>query len=110
MPIMKSIIAPATLVAAALLATPASALPTSGAVNELKVAADEGRGVEDVRHRCYRHRGHLHCPMHYGRHYNYSYGYAPGFSLYLGGGRGYWGGRRHGGWNDYRGTRTLRGR
>lgn len=108
MHIAKHLIAPAAFAAAALLITPASAMPATGALAGLKSTAAESNGVEDVRHRCYRHRGHWHCPRHHRRYYNY--GYYPGFSLYIGGGRGYWGGRRGGDWHGHRGTRTLRGR
>lgn len=59
----------------------AAAPNAAGALNEL--ARDTG-AVEQVRHGCYRHRGHWHCPRHHRRHHHHHgyYGYAPGFYGY----------------------------
>jgi len=65
-----------------LLASPTYAAPMSGTVADLKGTA-ESAAVEQVRHRCYRHRGHLHCPRHGRRHYHH-YGYGPGINLHFG--------------------------
>jgi hypothetical protein len=63
-----------------LLAVPAQAAPATGLAGDLKPIAGESALVEQVRHRCYRHRGHWHCPRH--RYRPYYYG--PGFSFYFG--------------------------
>jgi hypothetical protein len=63
-----------------LLAAPVQAAPAGGAVGDLRTAAGDGTPIEQVRHRCYWHRGHLHCPRHrYYRHY-----YSPGFNFHFG--------------------------
>ena len=71
------------------LAGSAQAAPVSG-VADLKIGSSENAGVEQVRHRCYRHRGHWHCPRHH--HY---YGYRPGFHLHIGPRRHHHHYRRH---------------
>lgn len=54
-----------------LLAVPVQAAPAGGLVGDLKTAAGDGTPIEQVRHRCYRHRGHWHCPRHgYYRYYD----------------------------------------
>lgn len=58
----------------------AGAAPVGG-VAELKTQAGENVGIEQVRHRCYRHRGHWHCPSHH-RYYRYDYG--PGLYFHFG--------------------------
>jgi hypothetical protein len=63
-----------------LLAAPVQAAPPGGLAGDVKTAAGEGAPVEQVRHRCYWHRGHLHCPRH--RHYRHHYG--PGLNFYFG--------------------------
>ena len=110
MHVLKTLTFPAALVAMSGLGVPAVALPASGPLAALRLTAAESNGVDQVRHRCYWHRGHLHCRRHDNRDYHpfYSYGYAPGFSLYLGGGGGrYWGGRsiRHGRHSELRNDR-----
>lgn len=71
------------------------------------VTASEAKGTTQVHKRCYRHRGHWHCPRYtryyryryydgpyygyYSRPYYYSYG--PSFGIYFGGRRGW-----HGHW------------
>jgi hypothetical protein len=60
------------------LALPAQAAPATGIAGDLKPMAGEGADVAQVRHRCYWHRGHWHCPRH--RHYHY---YEPGFRFYF---------------------------
>jgi hypothetical protein len=55
------------------LAAPSQAAPGAGLAGELKASAGESTQIEQVRHRCYRHRGHLHCPSHAYRRY-----YGPG--------------------------------
>jgi hypothetical protein len=55
-----------------LLAAPGQAAAAGGLAGGLAAAAGESTQVEQVRHRCYRHRGHWHCPSH--RHYRRYYG------------------------------------
>ena len=62
-----------------LLAAPVQAAPAGGPVGGLKTAAGDGTPVEQVRHRCYWHRGHWHCPRHRYYHYN-----SPGFHFHFG--------------------------
>jgi hypothetical protein len=62
------------------LAVPAQAAPATGIAGDLKPIAGEGADVEQVRHRCYRHRGHWHCPRH--RYHRYYYG--PGLNFHFG--------------------------
>lgn len=69
-------------------AASAQAAPLTSPPGDLKTAAGENSGIEQVRHRCYWHRGHWHCPRH--RHYRY---YEPGFRFYYGPRRHYH--RRH---------------
>jgi hypothetical protein len=73
-------------------AASAQAAPTGGLAGDLKSAAGDGTQIEQVRHRCYRHRGHWHCPSH--RYYR---GYdGPGIYFNFGSGRHYHGHRhRH---------------
>jgi hypothetical protein len=59
-------------------AVSAEAAPVSGVTGGLS-AVDTESAVQ-VRHRCYRHRGHLHCPRH---HHDY-YGYRPGIHFHVG--------------------------
>jgi hypothetical protein len=63
----------------AVLAAPLQAAPVGGNAGDFKAAADGGRQIEQVRHRCYRHRGHWHCPRHGYRHY-----YRPGIYFNFG--------------------------
>ena len=100
----------AGVLAAGVAPLPASAAPLS--MDAMRAAAGEEAGTTAVHYggrRCYRHRGHWHCPRHvrrYHRYYDgpyyssyrepypYYYGsYGPSFGLYIGGGRGW--GRRH---------------
>ena len=95
-------------------AAPASAAP----VGNLSGLAQENSSVETVHYgrRCWRHRGHWHCPSYrrysyydygyprYGAYYGggypyYGYGYGPSIAFSFGGGR-HWGGRHWGrrGW------------
>jgi hypothetical protein len=74
------------------LAAPGQAAPAGGLTGGLEAAAGESTQVEQVRHRCYRHRGHWHCPRH--RHYRRDYG--PGFYFNFGPRRQYHGHRHHG--------------
>lgn len=62
------------------LLAPAQAAPASGTAGSLHEAASENAGVTQVRHRCYWHRGHWHCPRH--RYYHHYYG--PEFYFNLG--------------------------
>jgi hypothetical protein len=55
-----------------LLALPAQAAPANGLASELKPIGSEGANVELVRHDCYWHRGHWHCPRYRYRGYYYS--------------------------------------
>jgi hypothetical protein len=78
-----------------LLVIPAQAAPV-GALTGNGPAAQEAGASEavQVRHRCYRHRGHWHCKKHRyrgARVYGYGYGpyygsgfYSPGINLYIG--------------------------
>ena len=63
----------------ALLTAPGQAAPAGGLAGDLKSAAGDGTQIEQVRHRCYRHRGHWHCPRH-----GYYYNYGPGVNFYFG--------------------------
>lgn len=112
MHVLKTLTLPAAVVALTALALPASAMPASGALAGLKSAAAESNGLDQVRHRCYWYRGHLHCRRHHYRPYYpyYGYGYAPGFSLYFGGGTRNWGGRHHRFEGRRSGGRNDRGR
>jgi hypothetical protein len=49
------------------LSAPSQAAPASGLAG---AAAGDSTQVEQIRHRCYRHRGHWHCPSHGYRHYD----------------------------------------
>jgi hypothetical protein len=61
------------------MAIPAQAAPATGIAGDLKSIAGEGADVEQVRHGCYRHRGHWHCPPHRYRRY-----YGPDVRFYSG--------------------------
>ena len=72
-----------------LLAVPAQATPVGALTGNGPAAQEAGAsGAEQVRHRCYRHRGHWHCPRHrsraYGGYYGYAPFYSPGINLYIG--------------------------
>jgi hypothetical protein len=54
---------------------PAQAAPIGSPAGNIEVTG-ENADIIKVRHRCYWHRGHLHCPRH--RHYRQYY-YGPGF-------------------------------
>ena len=95
-------------------AMPVEAAPLGIVSDGPRTAASEETGTTLVHRRCYRHRGHWHCPRHvrrYHRYYDqphYSYyrdpypyyhgghgprfygGYGPSFGFYFGGRRG-WG-------------------
>jgi hypothetical protein len=76
------------------LAAPAQAGPAGGIVGGLNTTVREGTQIEQVRHRCYRHRGHWHCPRH-----QYYRPYGPGIYFNFGSRRhdhGY--NRRHRHW------------
>jgi hypothetical protein len=60
------------------LSAPGGAAPVSD-IGGVKAAAGDRASVEQVRHRCYRHRGHWHCPRH--RYYR---DYGPGVHFYFG--------------------------
>ena len=64
---------------------PANAAPMNGMTGGKATATDISQ-TEQVRHRCYRHRGHWHCPRH-GHYYRDD---SPSIRLYLGDGH-----RRH---------------
>jgi hypothetical protein len=74
-----------------LVAAPGEAAPVGGVAGDLKTAAGEVAPIEQVRHRCYRHRGHWHCPRH--RYYRPYYG--PGVYFNFGPRRHYHGHHRH---------------
>lgn len=61
------------------LSAPGQAAPMSDIAGGVKTAAGHSTAIEQVRHRCYRHRGHWHCPRH--RYYR---DYGPGIHFYLG--------------------------
>jgi hypothetical protein len=61
------------------LSTPGQAAPMSGISGDLKIAAGDSTLAEQVRHRCYWHRGGLRCPRH--RYYRY---HRPGFYFHFG--------------------------
>ncbi|HWE16586.1 MAG TPA: hypothetical protein VG758_05295 [Hyphomicrobiaceae bacterium] len=61
------------------LAVSAQAAPAGGLAGNLKPAAGDDTQIEQVRHRCYRHRGHWHCPSHGYRRY-----YGPGIYFNFG--------------------------
>jgi hypothetical protein len=70
-------------------AAPVQAAPLTSSPGDLRTVTGESSGIEQVRHRCYRHRGHWHCPEHrHYRHYD-----EPGFRFYFGPRRHYH--RRH---------------
>ena len=75
-----------------LLAAPGQAAPAGGLAGDLKSAAGDSTQVEQVNHRCYRHRGHWHCPPH--RHYR-PYYYGPGVYFNVGPRRHHHYGHRH---------------
>lgn len=70
-----SSLASAVAVLVLVFVAPAQAAPIGGAAGNIKVAG-ENADIIKVRHRCYWHRGHWHCPRH--RHYRH-YQYGPGF-------------------------------
>jgi hypothetical protein len=72
---LSSLFAASAVLVLGLLA-PAQAAPASGTAGNLKAVAGDSAAIEQVRHRCYRHRGHWHCPSH--GYYPYDY-YGPGF-------------------------------
>jgi len=67
------------VLASGLLMVPAQAAPVSGAIGDLKLAAGENAGVEEVHRRRYRHR-------HYRRysHRGYRSWRRPGIQLHFG--------------------------
>lgn len=83
--------------ALAFVVMPAQAAPSTAATGNTVAQGVAAPEVDQVRHRCYRHRGHWHCPRH--RHYRsygyspYYYGGGPSFGLYIGPGYGH--GHRH---------------
>jgi hypothetical protein len=99
------------LSAGAFLSSGANAM-TLTAPAGMRAATEGANAVEQVRHRCYRSRGRLVCPLHrrvvvgspyYGSGYGYGYPYAYGYGYpYVGVGYGGWWG---GGW--YGGNRTV---
>ena len=93
------------IIAGALLASTAGPVNAAPVGPSTLVDASEESGTTQVRHRCYRHRGHWHCPRHsrYYRYYDrpyhgyyrpyyrpHYYGHGPGFGIYFGGRRGWW--------------------
>jgi hypothetical protein len=66
-------------IATPFLSAPGQAAPMSGIAEGVKTAAGDSTAIEQVRHRCYRHRGHWHCPRH--RYYR---DYGPGIQFYFG--------------------------
>jgi hypothetical protein len=96
MAIKHWLIGSAGLLAASFVTLPASAAPAGGIGTDLKSTASEMSSVDQVRRRCWWHRGHWHCRRHY-RYYGYPsyYGYpggyygfsGPGFGFYFGGHR-----------------------
>jgi hypothetical protein len=76
----SSLVTALAALALGFLAVPAQATPTTGVVGDLRPIAGEGADVEQARHRCYRHRGHWHCPEHRYRRYYYE----PGVRFHFG--------------------------
>jgi hypothetical protein len=72
------------------LATPGQAAPAGVLAGGLGAAAGESAQLEQVNHRCYRHRGHWHCPSHRYRRYD-----RPGFYFNFGPRRHHHGHHRH---------------
>jgi hypothetical protein len=64
-----------------MLVAPAQAAPVGGSAQNLSEVTGPNADIVQVRHRCYRHRGHWHCPRH-GRYYRYYDG--PGFYFNFG--------------------------
>ena len=76
----KSVAVAIAAIALPLLSAPGQAAPMSDIAGGVTTTAvDDSTAVEQVRHRCYRHRGHWHCPRH--RYYR---DYGPGIHFYLG--------------------------
>ena len=72
-----------------LLVVPAQAAPVGALTGNGPAAQEAGTSeAEQIRHRCYRHRGHWHCPRHRGArvygYYGYAPYYSPGIALYIG--------------------------
>lgn len=67
------IVSSGTVLALGFMVQPAAAAPALGGIGSV---GTQTAATEQVRHECYRHRGHWHCPRHSRRYYNY-YGYAP---------------------------------
>jgi hypothetical protein len=64
-------------------AGPSNAASTNGVIGAKRIAPETSE-IEQVQHRCYRHRGQWHCPRH-GRYYrNYD---RPNFRFYFRDGR-----------------------
>src|SRR5687767_13455838 len=66
-----SLLASAVAVLVLVLLAPAQAAPIGGAAGNLSEITGENADIIKVRHRCYWHRGHWHCPRH--RHYQHYY-------------------------------------
>jgi hypothetical protein len=75
------------------LSAPSKAAPATGLAG---AAAGDSTQVEQIRHRCYRHRGHWHCPSH--RYYR-PYNYGPGIYFNFGPRRHYHRHRHHRHWH-----------
>lgn len=78
------LIAMAGAVMLAGMATLAQAAPAGGLTGDLKTTAEQMSPIDQVRYRCWWHRGHRHCRRVH-RHYGYYYG--PSFGIYFGGHR-----------------------
>ena len=70
-----SSLASAMAILVLVLLAPVQAAPVGGRAQTLSEVTGANADIVQVRHRCYRHRGHWHCP----RHGHYQHYYGPGF-------------------------------